>query len=175
MHAQLPHLEEWDFPRAVPLMVEALVVHQEAGWYPDRAAQYEEATRAALDYADRLPASLLLKSYRTLERLRARFLAAFDDADVVVLPTTSIPAPTVVDALRVDGGHRPPVARVLTRICGPVNWCRLAAVSVPCGFTPNGLPVGAQIIGPTEEKVLAAGALYQSITDWHERAPGRAT
>jgi aspartyl-tRNA(Asn)/glutamyl-tRNA(Gln) amidotransferase subunit A len=169
---ELPHLKEWDFPRSVPLMAEALVVHQEAGWYPDRADEYQRETRAAFEYATRLAASQLVSAYRSLEGLTARLLAALDDADVLILPTTPGPAPTVEEAVVDDDGHRPPVTRSLTRICGPINWCRLAAISVPCGFTAGGLPIGAQIIGPDEATVLGAGLLYQSITDWHLRRPG---
>jgi aspartyl-tRNA(Asn)/glutamyl-tRNA(Gln) amidotransferase subunit A len=168
---ELPHLKEWDFPRSVPLMTEALVVHQEAGWFPDRAADYQDETRAALEYAEKLSAAQLVSAYKTLEGLTARLNAVFGDVDVLVLPTTPVPAPAVDEANGDDGAHRPPVTRSLTRICGPINWCRLAAISVPCGFTKGGLPIGAQLIGRDENTVVGAALLYQAMTDWHKRRP----
>jgi aspartyl-tRNA(Asn)/glutamyl-tRNA(Gln) amidotransferase subunit A len=170
---ELPHLSEWDYPRAVLLMLEALTVHREAGWYPQHAGEYQDETRASFEYAENLPESELESSQATLKGLRDRLFAVFEDADVLVLPTTPVPAPTVAEAGSRDEGHRTPVARTLTRICGPVNVCRLAAASVPCGFTRSGLPVGAQIVGPDEGSVLAAALLYQSLTDWHRRRPPR--
>ena len=167
----LPTFKEWDFPRAVPLMVEALLVHQEAGWYPDRSDDYTAETRQALEYAEELPATLLVKSQRTVASLVKRWRAMLDEHNVLALPTTPNAAPSIAEAEAHDEGHRTPVVRNLTRICGPVNCCNLAAVSVPCGFTRGGLPIGMQFIAAHERTALAAGAAYQSITDWHLRRP----
>jgi aspartyl-tRNA(Asn)/glutamyl-tRNA(Gln) amidotransferase subunit A len=169
--ADLPHLKEWDRPRGLPLMVEALIVHQEAGWYPEHVADYDPATVDAFRYAENLPPERLADAYKALEGLTARLLNVFTSADVLVLPVTPVAAPTHEQAAIHDGEHRPPVTRELTRVCGPVNWCRLAAAAVPCGFTSAGLPVGAQIIGPDERTVLATALLYQSLTDFHTRRP----
>jgi aspartyl-tRNA(Asn)/glutamyl-tRNA(Gln) amidotransferase subunit A len=167
----IPQLREWDRPRSLPLMTEALIVHKQAGWYPEHSSEYDKDTLAAFQYAEKISAAELVAAYRTLERLTARLMAAFDDSDVLVLPTTPVPAPTAVEAAGRDAEYRPPVTRTLTRICGPVNWCRLAAISVPCGFTEGGLPIGAQIIGRTERTVLDVALLYQTLTDWHTRRP----
>jgi aspartyl-tRNA(Asn)/glutamyl-tRNA(Gln) amidotransferase subunit A len=167
----LPHLKEWDRPRSLPLMTEALIVHKEAGWYPEHASEYSLDTRAAFEYAEKISAAELVTAYRSLEGLTARLMAAFDDADILILPTTPVPAPTVAEAGGRDDEYRPPVTRSLTRICGPVNWCRLAAISVPCGVTATGLPLGAQIIGRDERTVLDTALLYQALTDWHTRRP----
>ena len=167
----LPHLKEWDRPRSLPLMTEALLVHQQAGWYPERSHLYRPETVAAFEYAANLSAADLVGAYKTLEGLVDRFTAALDNADVLVLPTTPVAAPSVEEAGGNDGEYRPPVTGSLTRICGPVNWCRLAAISVPCGMTSGGLPIGAQIIGRDERTVIDVALLYQRLTDWHERRP----
>lgn len=167
----LPHLKEWDRPRSLPLMTEALQVHEQAGWYPEHVDEYDPDTVAAFEYAAKIDPSDLVNAFKSLEDLTRRLLAAFDVCDVLVLPTTPVPAPTVAEAGGGDGEYRPPVTRSLTRICGPVNWCRLAAISVPCGFTDGGLPIGAQIIGGDERTVLDTALLYQTLTDWHERRP----
>ena len=54
-----------------------------------------------------------------------------------------------------------------------VNLAGLPGISVPCGFDRNGMPIGAQLIGPAlgEAKVLGAAHAYQLDTDWHQRVP----
>jgi aspartyl-tRNA(Asn)/glutamyl-tRNA(Gln) amidotransferase subunit A len=55
----------------------------------------------------------------------------------------------------------------------PFNVLGIPAISVPCGFTRAGLPIGMQIIGPRlgEARVLALANAYEQATDWHEREP----
>jgi aspartyl-tRNA(Asn)/glutamyl-tRNA(Gln) amidotransferase subunit A len=169
---ELPHLEEWDFPRAVPLMLEALEAHTMAGWYPDRSDEYQTTTADALRFAEGLPDDALETATEVLRHLKDRLTSAVDEADVLILPTTPIPAPTKEESEGTsDGAHRPFVTRTLTRICGPINHCDLAAAAIPCGYTTGGLPIGLQIVGRTERTVLEAALLYQSATDWHARRP----
>jgi aspartyl-tRNA(Asn)/glutamyl-tRNA(Gln) amidotransferase subunit A len=169
--ADLPRFEEWDWARAVVLMSQALEVHREAGWYPARADEYTEETLSALRFAEGFEPSALAEARRATSALGARLRSALDGVDVLLLPTTPIPAPTLQEARARDAGHRTPVARTLTRICGPVNVCGLAAVSLPCGFTSEGLPVGMQFVAHSEEAALQAALFYQSVTDWHRRRP----
>jgi aspartyl-tRNA(Asn)/glutamyl-tRNA(Gln) amidotransferase subunit A len=61
----------------------------------------------------------------------------------------------------------------LTRLTFPWSYLQLPALSVPCGFTRANLPIGMQIIGPqwSEARLLATGAAYQEVTDFHRRRP----
>jgi aspartyl-tRNA(Asn)/glutamyl-tRNA(Gln) amidotransferase subunit A len=63
---------------------------------------------------------------------------------------------------------------LLLRNTRPVNVWGLPAISVPCGFTTAGLPIGLQIIGPQrrEDTVLKLAYAYEQATDWHKRSPG---
>jgi aspartyl-tRNA(Asn)/glutamyl-tRNA(Gln) amidotransferase subunit A len=167
----IPPLKEWDYTRSIPLMAEALQVHREAGWYPDHADRYTDETVRALRYAENIDPEKLVECYKKLEQLTVKLLGAFDSVDVMIQPTTPVTAPSVEDSEVVDEEHRPPVARELTRVCGPVNWCRLAAVSVPCGMSRAGLPIGMQIIARDEETALNIAALYQAHTDFCKRPP----
>lgn len=167
----LPPFSRWDFPRSVQLMVEALVVHEDAGWYPDHSDGYTAETLEAHRFAEKLGATTLLRSYRKLEVLKAGWFRVLDDVDVLMLPTTPVAAPTVEASRGVDDGHRPPVTRSLTRICGPVNVCGLAAVSVPAGSTTTGLPVGIQFIAREESVVLGAALTFQSLVGGKEPSP----
>lgn len=55
----------------------------------------------------------------------------------------------------------------------PINMLGLPTISVPCGFTTDGLPIGLQISGPpgTEATVLSLANAYEQATDWHTRSP----
>jgi aspartyl-tRNA(Asn)/glutamyl-tRNA(Gln) amidotransferase subunit A len=159
----LPRFEEWDGPRSVPMMMEALEVHRTAGWYPDRADDYTPETLTSLQRAERFTEADLRDATAVLEGLIARLLAVFRSADVLVLPVTPIPAPTVEEAGEQDEGLRRPVTRALTRICGPISACGLAAIAVPCGRTVGGLPIGMQIVARDEATALGAALLYESL------------
>jgi aspartyl-tRNA(Asn)/glutamyl-tRNA(Gln) amidotransferase subunit A len=159
----LPPFSRWDFPRSVQLMIEALVVHEDAGWYPARSGEYTAETLAAHRFAERLGAATLLRSSRKLEVLKSGWMRVIDDVDVLMLPTTPEAAPTVEASRGTDDGHRPPITRSLTRICGPVNVCGLAAVSLPAGTTSTGLPVGIQFIARAESVVLGAAMAFESL------------
>ncbi|HET9824652.1 MAG TPA: amidase, partial [Chitinophagaceae bacterium] len=90
----------------------------------------------------------------------------FHDCDILISITTS--APVTLAEAKVQG----PVAMSLRNTL-PFNYYGLPAISVPCGFTKNGLPLGLQIIGPRwgEEVVLAVAHFYEKRTTWHQRQP----
>jgi aspartyl-tRNA(Asn)/glutamyl-tRNA(Gln) amidotransferase subunit A len=167
----LEPFSEWDRPRSMPLMLEALEVHRSRGWYPQRADRYTEETLGSLRFAERLTDEKVETTRAPLAALVENLMGVFEDADVLVLPTTQVTAPTVSESSARDDGHRTPVVRNLTRLCGPVNVCRLAAMSIPCGFDKSGLPIGLHLIGQNESSLLALGELYQSLTDWHTKRP----
>jgi aspartyl-tRNA(Asn)/glutamyl-tRNA(Gln) amidotransferase subunit A len=93
-------------------------------------------------------------------------LQLFDKCDILISPTTS--APVTLDEAKAQG----PVAMSLRNTL-PFNYYGLPAISVPCGFTKNGLPLGLQIVGPRwgEEIVLAVAHYYEQHTPWHLRHP----
>jgi len=71
-------------------------------------------------------------------------------------------------------GERETTVRAeLLRMTRPANLTGLPALSVPCGFTRDGLPVGLQLIGPrrSEARLLAIALAYEEETDWHARHP----
>ena len=90
--------------------------------------------------------------------------ASLAAVDALVAPTMLTVAPRLAD---LDKGEP---AKLVTRL---VNWLGLCAVSVPCGFTPDGLPVGLQLIGKPfdEARILRLAHAYEQATDWHLRTP----
>ncbi|MEK7827804.1 MAG: amidase family protein, partial [Thermodesulfobacteriota bacterium] len=85
----------------------------------------------------------------------------------LLLPTTPIPAPPI------EGTQAIEAARQLTRFTAPFNLSGLPALSVPCGFTGENLPIGLQIISKHwgEAKALQAGHAFEQATEWHNCRP----
>lgn len=104
---------------------------------------------------------------RTQTLLRYQFTLFFEDYDILLTPTTPIAAPPI------EGPDAVEQARLLTRFTAPFNLTGLPALSLPCGFTSEGLPVGLQIVGRpwAEAKILRAAYAYEQATEWHLRKP----
>jgi aspartyl-tRNA(Asn)/glutamyl-tRNA(Gln) amidotransferase subunit A len=96
-----------------------------------------------------------------------RFESFFKKFDILLLPTTPIPAPYI------EGTGAIEAARQLTRFTAPFNLTGLPALSVPCGFTKSGLPVGLQIVAKHwgESKILQAGHSFEKATGWWRQSP----
>jgi aspartyl-tRNA(Asn)/glutamyl-tRNA(Gln) amidotransferase subunit A len=109
---------------------------------------------------------------RELERVRRDIASVFADVDVLVTPTTPIAAPSIAE-LKQNPDLLRPRELLLLRNTRPVNVWGLPAVSIPCGFTETGLPIGLQIIGPHwgEARVLQVAHAYEQATAWHKRQP----
>jgi aspartyl-tRNA(Asn)/glutamyl-tRNA(Gln) amidotransferase subunit A len=97
---------------------------------------------------------------RRLERL-------FEQFDLLLTPATPITAPVIegLDAIE--------AARQLTRCTAPFNLAGLPALSVPCGLSAAGLPIGLQIVAApwNEAQVLRAGRAFENATQWHRQTP----
>ena len=96
--------------------------------------------------------------------------------DLLVTPTTLIPPPVIADLradLRADESTLFAKELLAVRNTAPFNVYGLPTISVPCGFTSAGLPIGLQISGPHggDAVVLQLAHAYEQATDWHKRRP----
>jgi Asp-tRNA(Asn)/Glu-tRNA(Gln) amidotransferase A subunit family amidase len=109
---------------------------------------------------------------RELQKIRGEIKRVFENVDVLVTPTAPIPAPTIAE-LKENPDLLRPRELLLLRNTRPANMWGLPAISVPCGFTSAGLPIGLQIIGPhwREDKVLQLAYAYEHATAWHKCSP----
>jgi aspartyl-tRNA(Asn)/glutamyl-tRNA(Gln) amidotransferase subunit A len=95
------------------------------------------------------------------------------DVDVIVTPTLPNTAMKVGETTIKIGLKEETVFAVSARFCAPFDMVGLPAASIPCGFAPNGLPIGLQIVGKPfgEETVLKLGHAFERNTDYHLRRP----
>jgi aspartyl-tRNA(Asn)/glutamyl-tRNA(Gln) amidotransferase subunit A len=114
--------------------------------------------------------------YRKAQQVRTLisrdYDAAFERADVIALPTS----PT--GAFRIGERTSDPVLMYLADVFTVgANLAGVPAITVPCGLTTEGLPVGLQLTAPKmqESAALRVAAVYERATGWHERLPARAT
>jgi len=93
--------------------------------------------------------------------------------DLLATPTTHAPAPALTEIAARAGSGAPPIFFVLGACTLPFSLAHVPALSVPCGFTPAGLPVGLQIVGrPFDEAtVLRVGHAYERAAGWYAARP----
>jgi aspartyl-tRNA(Asn)/glutamyl-tRNA(Gln) amidotransferase subunit A len=139
----------------------------------ERIEQVSIEVRVYLELAKLLSAETYLAAQRYRTRLYEEMRAALATADVLALPTTLLPPPRDGELAVRIGTSDVGAIEAIARLTGPFNLTGLPALSVPCGFTAEGLPVGLQLVGNpfAETRVLAAGHAYQGVTDWHRRRP----
>ena len=120
------------------------------------------------------PAQAYNKAQKVRNLLREQILSALEEVDVLALPTGIGPAPLVESVPGVQSKEQS-MAGLNARISftGPFNLAGVPAISVPCGFSSSGLPLGIQIVGKpfAEETLFRVAHAYEQATDWHTRRP----
>jgi aspartyl-tRNA(Asn)/glutamyl-tRNA(Gln) amidotransferase subunit A len=113
-----------------------------------------------------------INARRQLDQSRRSISKVFATQDLVVTPTTPIP-PFTVSELLADPDQLRAKEVLASPNTRPFNLLGLPSISIPCGFTSRGLPMGIQITGPLggEAAVLRLAHAYEQATDWHKRRP----
>jgi aspartyl-tRNA(Asn)/glutamyl-tRNA(Gln) amidotransferase subunit A len=131
---------------------------------------FSPATRALVEMGGKISSASYAEALRKLALARRATRSVFESVDLLVTPTTP-DLPMTIEASRTAQPQRgPPLS---ARNTTPFNIYGLPTLSLPCGFSRAGLPIGLQIAAPPlgEARVLALAAAYQRRTDWHRRAP----
>ncbi|MCC6177540.1 MAG: Asp-tRNA(Asn)/Glu-tRNA(Gln) amidotransferase subunit GatA [Chloroflexi bacterium] len=147
------------------LYAEAAAIHEP--WLTDRRGDYGPDVLQRLHQGERLSATQYLKGQRARRVLVRRFADVFSHVDLLLAPSTPILAPTFAES---RGGRAREQLLGFTRL---FNVLGQPALSVPCGFSTSGLPIGLQIVGrPFDElTVLRVAYAYQQRTDWLTHTP----
>ena len=156
------------------IYVDATAVHRQG--LADHPEKYDHNNRVRLLTGALIPAQAHQKASRLRHIIRQHILDALERVDILILPTSSVqatPFPTEAgmakngkeEFLNMLGGRR--------TYTTPSNLAGVPGLSINCGFTSDGLPVGLQMVGrPFDESTLFRAAYaYEQATDWHTRRP----
>jgi len=141
---------------------EATHFHQKMGWFPKNSADYGEDVRARLEIGTRITATNYLEALELREKFIQQFRAAHLESgvDALVVPTTPIPAPMIGEESTTINGKDYATRALLLRLNRPANLAGIPAITLPCGLTHSGLPLGLQLIGAnTSDSLLTQIAL----------------
>jgi aspartyl-tRNA(Asn)/glutamyl-tRNA(Gln) amidotransferase subunit A len=155
--------------REISLPGETFAYHQEM--FERSSGRYMIPMRRNLKNAESAKAADYVRGRWKLDLLRRTIDDSFQDIDLVALPTRRR-IPRTVDAARKREETDKPLNPELDNT-GHFNMYGIPAISIPCGFTSGGLPIGLTIAGPrfSEGKVLALARAYEQATDWQKRKP----
>jgi aspartyl-tRNA(Asn)/glutamyl-tRNA(Gln) amidotransferase subunit A len=163
----LPGIEETEDAGNKIAWPEALLFHQQSGWYPGKAADYGEDVCARLDMGAKVSAVTYLQALQFREKFIAEFPAVLreNELDALVVPTTPITAPLIGEESITIGGKSHLARALLLRLNRPANLGGMPAISVPCGLSKTNLPIGLQFLGPhnSESFLLAIAQNFERI------------
>ena len=143
-------------------------------WLRERPQDYGDDVRTLLEVGELLLATHYIQAQRYRTLLRNEFIAAFAKVDVFVCPTLPFTATRLgATQVEIEAGVEEDMLSAIMQFTGVASLTGLPALSVPCGFDGDGLPIGMQIIGrPFDEATLfRAGHAFQSATPFHRREP----
>ena len=152
--------------------VEILEYHHQM--LADTPQLYQPGTLARLKACSAIPPEQFERAQRGLAATRAEAEKIFNSIDIVLTPTCLIATPKVSDLEAMsDKDLRAYEVQKLLRNTAPFSLLFWPSVSVPCGFTSDGLPVGLQISARpgADALVLQVARAYEQATDWHQRSP----
>jgi len=171
----IPLLDETEDAGNHIAWTEAALYHQQQGYFPARSAEYGDDVRSRLEMGCKVPAVDYLRALEIQKQFcqQLHMAPAEADVDAIVFPSTAIEAPLLNQGTIRIGAHEYPVRALLLRHNRPANLAGVPAVSVPCGFTRSGLPIGLQIMaGVSSEPILLRVAkIFERTQAQHCRPP----
>jgi aspartyl-tRNA(Asn)/glutamyl-tRNA(Gln) amidotransferase subunit A len=161
---EIPHIEYARAANQVIMMGEAFAFHENN--LITRRHDYGEMVRARFLLGGLLSAGDYLQAQRVRRLIKREMAQALQEVDVLVTPTSPKPAALLE-------GYDATVTLTGRSFTSPFNVAGLPAISIPGGFTAEGLPIGLQIAGKPfdESTVLRVAYAYQQAARWFERRP----
>ena len=179
LEGQGAQIRDVTFPLASQIaVINSPIIQSEAATYhlPKLRNNWEQLStklRARLLPGLAVTADIYLNAQRARALVVQQCLELMQDVDVLLAPTEPVGAPRIDDEFVTIQGRTEGVVNTLTRLTRPFNLTGFPAISVPCGFTAEGLPVGLQLASrPWEEATLLRAAFaYEQATEWHTKRP----
>jgi aspartyl-tRNA(Asn)/glutamyl-tRNA(Gln) amidotransferase subunit A len=143
---------------------------------------YQPVTLGRIQSGANITAAAALRARRELDTARQSMWGGhscppkpygiFEKVDVLLTPTVPIPPPVIAD-LREHPENLRPAELLMLRNTRPFNVWGIPTISVPCGLTSDGLPIGLQLAGPPwrEDLALQVAHAYEQATEWHTQSP----
>lgn len=149
----------------ITVQADGAAVHRER--LKEHPEWFGEDVRRRLEEGAKTSSTEYILARRTQAEVRKRCELFFESYDFLLTPTTPIAAPPIEGQDAVEQAGR------LTRFTAPFNLTGLPALSVPCGFTSEGLPIGLQIVARAwgDAKALNAGHAYEQAAGWQGKFP----
>lgn len=134
---------------------------------------YGADVRERLEFGSRVLYVDYARAQRARGVIKMECDAIFDSVDVMITPTVPIAAPGIGESTVKWGKVTEALGSTLTRFTRPFNLAGLPAISIPCGFTAGGLPIGMQIAGRAldESTVLRVAYAYEQAMPWFKWRP----
>jgi aspartyl-tRNA(Asn)/glutamyl-tRNA(Gln) amidotransferase subunit A len=142
------------------------LLHYQAPFFQKTPELYHPWSRRQLKELENVTAVNYVETLKRLRECRRDIRRVFEQVDILILPTKRAVAPTI--AATMDESYKRPPSNTAA-----FNQFGTPAISIPCGFSRDLLPIGLQIVGPAfgEPQVLAVAHAYQQASDWHKRHP----
>ncbi|HZP98465.1 MAG TPA: amidase [Reyranella sp.] len=162
--------------RAAEIIVKCEAASMHRPWMEKQPDAYANQVRTRQEAGFFIPATQYIDALRLRGHFLREFLdTAMPDLDAVMLPAIPFPIPTIAETDTEASGGPATLAMVarFTGLTRPFNTLGLPALSVPCGFDRNGLPIAMQLVGrPFDEALLyRIGHAYQGATHFHKKVP----
>jgi aspartyl-tRNA(Asn)/glutamyl-tRNA(Gln) amidotransferase subunit A len=166
-----PHIGSMAITHACIILTEAATYHEK--WLRTRADDYQPDVRFSLEWGKTFMGIDYVQCQRVREMIRQDFADVLTRVDVIAAPTVPAPASKVGEDPITINGRKEGLVGAHIRLNRPANHTGLPAITVPCGFTGAGLPIGLQLVGRAfdEATVLRAAHAYETSTPWHRKTP----
>ncbi|MBL8583683.1 MAG: amidase [Rhizobiaceae bacterium] len=148
---------------------ETAKVHEKT--YPSRAADYHAGMAGLIEHGLKVSGEAVAKAWVNRLEFSGRLAAAFEDVDLMLIPTMTTPTPTLAE-LEAFGADDDVLLQMI-RYTAPFDLSGNPTIVLPAGFSRNGLPISLQLVGKhlSEDILIAAGHAFQQATNWHLRRP----